>query len=193
LITPDTQKTPHFQSNFRIPKTALNVKSEGGRMETEKLTIHIGDKPYKASWGTVVYRGDADKVAKEINSIGTEFSAQQIVDFAQKRKRSELYKCFEWDDGIAANRYRCEQARSIVRSLKITIINDQEEPEVTPIRYFMMPERKNGQYKKTEIIVQRADEYQTLLATAKAELIAFKNKYSRLSELEEVFEAIDRL
>ena len=162
-------------------------------METEKLTIHIGDKPYKASWGTVTFKGDAEKVAEEINSIGEEFTAQQIVDFAMSHKRSELYKCFEHDDKVAANRYRCYQARAIVGSLKITIINDQEEQEVTPIRYFMMPEQKGGRYKKTEIVVQRADEYQTLLATAKAELIAFKNKYSRLSELEEVFEAIDRL
>lgn len=158
----------------------------------EEINIAWGKKPYTASWGTVVFKADAEKVAHEIESIGDKVTAQQIVDFAED-ENTELHGCFEWDNDIAANRYRCVQARSIVSSLKITILHDDKPAEKTEIRYFVMPERKCGSYQKTEVVIQKPDEYQKLLANAKAELQAFKKKYKRLGELEEVFEAIDRL
>ena len=127
---------------------------------------------------------DAQKVAEEIRSIGEEASPQQIVDMARSQS-AELHKCFEWDDSIAAEKFRLEQARLVVRHL---VIKEETVPEDRPeVRYFFKPKRDEG-YKSTEIIVRKEDEYKALLAQAWAELQAFKVKYSMLTELQEIFD-----
>lgn len=161
----------------------------------ETIKIDWANSKYVASWNGFSYKANAETVANEISSIGEEFTAQQVVDYAEKHPDSELYKCFSWDDEKCANLYRCGIARQIIGNLKITIIHDEPEiaPKPTNIRFFSMPEHSHGTYKKTEIVVKRPDEYQILLETALNELRWFRNKYANLSELEAVFEAIDAL
>ena len=70
-----------------------------------------------AKWkeGIGFYKGiSAQKVAEEIASIGESATPQQIVDRARD-ENSELHKCFEWDDSIAAENWRKQQARIIGR------------------------------------------------------------------------------
>lgn len=129
---------------------------------------------------------DAQKVAEEIRGIGEEASSQQIVDRARD-ENSELHKCFEWDDSIAAEKYRLKQAGYVVHHL---VIKEEKVPEDRPeIRYFFKPKADAG-YKPTKVIVRKEDEYKALLARAWAELQAFKVKYSMLTELQEIFDLI---
>lgn len=160
---------------------------------TEKITLDYVGKSYKAEWGSVKFKAKAEDVAKELENMGDGFTRRQVVDYASERKDSELYKCFEWDDTVAADRYRIQQAGSIISNLKITIIKDDKPPEKTNISMFVMPERKGGTYQKTELVVKNIERYELLLNKAISELQIFKNKYSTLSELEEVFKAIDAL
>lgn len=70
-----------------------------------------------ASWKIGgIFKADAQQVAKEICSIGDECSPQDIVVFARD-ERSELHKCFEWDDSIAGERYREIQAQRYLEHL----------------------------------------------------------------------------
>jgi dsDNA-binding SOS-regulon protein len=69
-------------------------------------------------------------------------------------------------------------------------ISGKQEP--TSIRVFHRTDRVSG-YKPTLLIMKNADEYEKMLKMAKEELRIFKNKYSSLSELEKVFDAIDEL
>lgn len=41
-----------------------------------------------------------------------------------KRPNSILHPCFEWDDGEAAGKWREEQARVLIRSIRVTITTD---------------------------------------------------------------------
>jgi len=142
-----------------------------------------------AKWreGYGFFKGvDAQKVAEEIRGIGEEASSQQIVDRARD-ENSELHKCFEWDDSIAAEKYRLKQAGYVVHHL---VIKEETVPEDRPeIRYFFKPKAESG-YKPTKVIVRKEDEYKALLARAWAELQAFKVKYSMLTELQEIFDLI---
>ena len=129
---------------------------------------------------------DANKVAEEIQSIGNEASSQQIVDLA-RNESTELHKCFEWDDSVAAEKYRLVQARYVVHHL---VIEEQEVPEDRPeIRFFYKTDLSES-YKPTKTIVRQEDEYKKLLSQAWAELHAFKRKYSMLEELKDIFELI---
>ena len=145
-----------------------------------------------ASWksGFGLFHADAQKVANEIAEIGESATPQEILEKGRDPE-TELHKCFEWDDTVAAEKYRIQQARQIVRCL---VIRESEEPksDKPEIRMFYKTSNDEG-YKPTSIIMQNKDEYKKLLERAFAELTAFKNKYHSLSELDGVFEQIDLL
>lgn len=142
---------------------------------------------WKAGIG-IFHSADAQTCAEEILSIGEEATAKQIVDKARDN-RTELHKCFEWDDSVAAEKYRIEQARDIVANLVIVRSQEQVEKQEPEIRVFHKPTSTSG-YKPIQVIVQNKDEYQELLKRAYAELHAFKMKYSHLQELDYILSLI---
>ena len=132
-----------------------------------------------------IYKADAQKVYEEIGDKSV--SPEEVLNKARNEK-SELHKCFEWNDGIAAEKYRLQQARMIINLLVIKTENKDDEP----IRVFQISSEKNV-YQPTRFFIQNPDEYQILLRRAKGELQAIRNRYKTLSELEAVFDAIDNL
>ena len=132
-----------------------------------------------------IFKADAQKVADEIIAIGEEATPTQILE-----KARELHKCFTWDDTVAAERWRLQEARTIVRLLVI----ERKEDDPEPVRqFFKISADHDAGYKQTVLIVRDQDEYKALLRQAKAELETFRRKYRALAELEGVFEAIDKL
>lgn len=142
---------------------------------------------WRAGVGESLFKGvDAQIVAEEIASIGESPTAHDIVD-AARNEASELHKCFEWDDSIAAERYREKQARDVVHHL---VIQEEHVPEDRPeVRIFHKVTESPG-YQDVRKIVRNEDLYQKLLAQAWAELRAFKARYSMLSELAEILDLI---
>lgn len=132
-----------------------------------------------------MFKGNAEKIYSEIQSIGEEATAKQILDYARD-ENTELHKCFEWDDSIAAERWRLQQARLIVCNL---VYQEPEKHEPTRIR--VMQSTENNTYKPVRLILQNKTEYEQLLNRALAELHAFKERYKNLSELEEILALID--
>lgn len=142
-----------------------------------------------ATWrpGFNLFKADAQKVADEIGSIGEEVTPAQIVERARDNT-TELHKCFEWDDSVAADKYRLYQARKVVCHLVIKEV--EEKANTAPVRVFHKTESNRG-YKPFELIVKNKTEYEKLLDRAMLELRAFKAKYHTLSELEEILALID--
>lgn len=130
-----------------------------------------------------LYKADAQKVADEIGS--GQITPQEVLEKARD-VNSELHKCFEWDDTIAAEKYRLQQARSII----INLVYAPKKEEEQSVRCFSLTS-KVSTYQPTQQFLVQEDEYQTLLKRALAELEAFKRKYHTLTELEAVFEAIE--
>lgn len=140
----------------------------------------------KAEWRVKgLYKADAQKVADEIgeNSI----TPKELLEKA-KDENSELHKCFEWDNNVAAEKYRLQQARAII----INLVYVQKDKEEQPVRCFQITTEKSV-YQPTRQFLVQENEYQSLLARAKAELESFKKRYATLTELETVFEAIDNI
>ena len=133
-----------------------------------------------------IFKADADKVYSEIGNLES-ITPQNVLEKA-RNKKSELHKCFEWDDSVAAEKYRLSQARQIIQLLVIT----PEQEDVTPVRIFQITSERN-EYKENRFFVENKDEYRILLGRAKTELQAIKKRYATLSELEDVFNAIDQL
>lgn len=133
-----------------------------------------------------LHKANARIVAEEIVSIGESATPAQIVDKARDPE-TELHKCFEWRDDVAAEKYRLQQARQVVCHLVIRETIREDKP---PVRYMLQTKNGDG-YQPTRIIYKDPDKYQALLQSVLRELEAIRNKHSNLSELEQVFEAID--
>lgn len=148
---------------------------------------------WKTGMASLHNGADADTVAREIRSIGEDVTPKQIVNYA-RNEDTELHKCFEWDNNIAAERYRLFQARQVVCHLVIKEPEkdetDNKSTEKTEIRVFHKTDG-NG-YKPAQIVFTNADEYAKLIERAKSELVWFKRKYSKLTnEFPELFHKID--
>ena len=132
-----------------------------------------------------LFKANAQKVYEEIGN--TSVSPEEVLEKA-RNENSELHKCFEWDDSVAAEKFRLQQARQIIQLLVIVPQKKTDEP----VRVFSITSQRNT-YQPTRLFLQQPDEYQILLKKAKIELAEFKKRYKTLSELEEIFKCIDEL
>ena len=135
------------------------------------------------------------EVIKEVEIIseknGGILKPENVVD-AARSKNSPLHKYFEWDDSVAAEKFRLHQARMFINVL-VTIIDKKSEP----VRVFMsLRKDRYGQetgYRTMVSILGDEELYKNLLNDAMEEMEYFRNKYHKLVELKEIFDAIDKV
>ncbi len=137
-----------------------------------------------------LFKADPEKVYREINSIGESYTAESIVRFAEDPK-SELHKCFEWDDEAAAEKFRIAQARQICCNLVVTVTREEKPP--VQIRVISNSGEYDQVYRSTVLTIKNNDQYLKLLEQAKTELIQFKKRYKTITELKSLFDEIDQL
>jgi hypothetical protein len=105
-----------------------------------------------------------------------------------------LHKCFEWNDDIAAEKYRENQARFILQNLVTVSVKQMTQNEQSEVRAFVnVTKAEERAYVSINAVMNDTDMRSELLRTALAELAAFKKKYQQLKELAEVFKVVDRL
>jgi len=128
-----------------------------------------------------------------------------VVEYARNPKTA-LHNRFEWDDDVAAEKYRLWQARQII-SLELVVINSQPESPAeivtqltednckqTKVRAFvsLTTDRYGNQgYRTMEDVLSDDVLRAQLLEDAKADMITFKKKYKTLTELNKIIEAMD--
>lgn len=131
-----------------------------------------------------------------------------VVDFARNPKTA-LHNEFVWDNSVAAERYRLDQARRILRvyvtyeipepehksvSLNLVDSNTKVMPRKVRGTVSLPSDRKNGGgYRWVEDVLNDSSLREEMLETAKQELATFRRKYKKLHELSEVHEAIDKV
>jgi ATPase subunit of ABC transporter with duplicated ATPase domains len=115
-----------------------------------------------------------------------------VVDEASD-EQSPLHSHFEWDDSEASRQYRIWQARTLIRVL--VRMEPASNGKSVPCRVFvsLTPDREQegGGYRVTNAVMADEDMRRQLLLDARREMTTFRNKYARLSELAEVFKAME--
>lgn len=114
-------------------------------------------------------------------------TAQALVDDSRPED-APLHAEFEWDDSIAAERFREDQARAMIRHLTVQI---EANNEAYQVRQYFVVQKESKTYEPIQLILQDEDKTAMLLDQAKRELQAFKAKYACLKELAAVIKAID--
>jgi hypothetical protein len=105
-----------------------------------------------------------------------------VVESARDEE-SPLHHRFEWDDTIAAERFREVQASELIRKVKITYADANGSPQV--VRAFLVV-RGDGPnqsvYEPTEEVMSDPFASKLLLQEFEREWRAFKSKYDHLKE-----------
>ena len=113
-------------------------------------------------------------------------NAVTLVDVSRDPK-APLHDEFEWDDSIAGEEWRKEQARHIIAHL----IHVEVKNEIPEHRAFFKIEKDSGNYIPFETIVRNEDTRQQLLDQALKEFASFRRKYAALTELAKAFDELE--
>lgn len=132
-----------------------------------------------------IFKADANKCYAEILDLKN-ITPQAVLERA-KDEKSELHKCFEWNNDVAAEKYRTIQAGNVIRMLYI----EPKSEDTPPVR--VLSRTSDTVYQPTRTFLTNTTEYEDLLQRALSELESFRKKYETLSELEQVFKEIDIL
>ncbi len=154
----------------------------------------------KYSWKYNV-PADANRVGNELEAIYEEhgkLTPPLIVEDARNDER-ETHKLIEWDESTAAEKYRLEQARYIMRNI-IVVKTDaqptlQEPSRVIKFRAFENVEtvEQERYFMPMQVAVSREDTRNYMLKQAMLALQSFRQKYGMIEELANVIDAIDNL
>ncbi len=134
-----------------------------------------------------------EKLKAKNDGIAT---AESIVA-AASGKRHPLHKQFNWDDTSAANEYRKEQARLLLRSIVVVY---REAPKIPTRAYQVVviesdePDEKPRQvYRSTDAILADPATRAELLTRALSELVSFQRRFRGLQELAPIFRTVNEV
>ena len=147
---------------------------------------------YKYEW-KLKQSVDANVVGKEFERLeeqnGT-LTAVDVLDSA-KSEDSPLHELFEWDDTVAANKYRLSQASFYIRILVKTEVQEEQPKSFRAYVNINPNPQSAGTFENTVTALSKEDTRRIVLNNALKELVSFQNKYNTLIELSAVFSAID--
>lgn len=149
---------------------------------------------YEYEWSGYKYAVPASVVGAECEKIEAEngsVTSEGLVESARSED-SSLHKLFEWDDSVAGEKWRNQQAKVMLSCLKVVVSTEKSEKPIQ-IRAYLNPNYQNSraEYFNIQRTMQDADLKAGVLIRAERELTAFTDKYRTLKELDSIIEAID--
>jgi hypothetical protein len=115
-----------------------------------------------------------------------------LVDYA-RNPAAPIHALFEWNNDVAAEAHRREQARLVVRELRVVVDSDHGSDLVQAFVHVVRVEddQLREGYRLTSLVIQNADEHSQMLDEALRGLRGWRKRYERLAELKSVFSALD--
>ena len=150
---------------------------------------------YEYSWVNYNFPVPASIVGEECEKIEKKngaVTANALVDSA-RAKSSMIHELFEWDDKVAGEQWRLQQAKVVLSCLKITMKTEDDQPP-KKVRAFINtnPERSKGIYMNIEDALSNEESRAGVLIRARRELNSFLDKYSDIDELKDVIKTIKK-
>lgn len=112
------------------------------------------------------------------------FLTPPIVVEAARPKDSLLHSRFEWDNRVAGEKYREQQASELIRSVKISYRKGNKTED---IRYFVSVQREDGySYHPAEVVAQDSTLTAIVLRDMEREWRQLESKYGHFKEFIEM-------
>lgn len=147
------------------------------------------------------YKVPAETVGKALESIEErdgKVTGKSFLDYSRPED-SDTHSMFEWNDAIAAEKYRLRQATQIINQLEVQIVYEstgevREEP-ITISAYVNVNSKgtkEKGSFIRVETAIEKPDMWAVVVANARGELRAFQRKYERYAEFAGVCAEINK-
>lgn len=137
-------------------------------------------------------KADPQRIGQALAKIaadgGGRLTPNAVVE-AARNARSPLHRHFEWDDLKAADAYRLEQAREIIRVIRL------DDGAEEPARAFLSVKDDAGvSYRTSQEVSGSLDLQLAVLKQAERDLDAFQKRYRELTEIcEDVMSAREKV
>ncbi len=169
----------------------------------------------KYSWKSgYSYKVSAETVGNVLEKIKEEKGYATSDDFLEysRDEESETHSLFEWDDAVAAEKFRHRQSAQIINQLEVEIVYTEDARSVEPMEInaentemrsisvnafsnigarWSPDLTEKAKYVDTISAMRDADTRKQVLLNASKELTVFKRKYMVFKELALVISAIN--
>jgi hypothetical protein len=136
---------------------------------------------------------DANIVGNHIEMLRAqskgELTPQDVLDDA-KHSNSPLHSFFEWDDSAAAQHFRLNQARGLIRAV-VAIYTHDDKPATRVKAYVHIPEPGAPHYRSAEQAMSQQKTRDLVLMRAWREFQQWRKRYEELDEFAEIFRKAD--
>lgn len=161
---------------------------------------------YKVKGLNKVSASVAGAVCEELTNSEDGLSPTRLVDVSRD-ETAPLHNEFEWDDHIAGEAWRIDQAKHLIANLTIVKTTDQEERESDTDgnsaqgssqksepkdRAFILRPGGNSNYVTLKNALEDEQIKASMLCSAKRDMEIFVAKYRRLEDLSSVVNAINQ-
>lgn len=148
------------------------------------------------SWKVPVYKVSAQQAGEhieELDRIHGEVTPQILLDDSRPTD-AVLHPCYEWDDSIAAEKYRLHQSKKIIGNLVIVSVSknkDDAEKETRVNAFVSIKERnESASYRPTVMALSNSNMKAQVVKNAVAELRMFKAKYNGIVDFESIIKEV---
>lgn len=142
----------------------------------------------------------AGKVCHDIIEEEGAVTPKRLVDVSRPDD-APLHNEFEWNDDVAAEKFREEQARMIIKNIIIVDSSADEERSIEKTevnvnkfegsRAFVPTDEKVHKYIDLSTALSNEAWRENLINQARKDMLAFRTKYYRLVELKPIIKEID--
>ena len=145
----------------------------------------------------IVRREEIRTALIEIADGNDGYLSPHAVVQAASNPESVLHDEFEWNNDAAGERFRLLQAAALIRRVRVTVVRKQLENKSVKIEtvreYQSRPSARNPEqgYEHVQEIMQDSEKRAEMLRHCLTELAAIRRRYQQLTELAEVWSAID--
>ena len=141
---------------------------------------------------------DAQRVGHELEATQRHnkdglLVAHEVVSRA-RNEGNPLHKYFQWDDDVAAEEYRNQQARQLIRSVEVVRVSKNKETSL-PAFISLTPDRaqERGGYQNIQTVMSSSQKQRQMLTDAHKAFLSFRRKYEHLSKLRPLFDVADQV
>ena len=107
---------------------------------------------------------------------------------ASRPEKSPTHCLFEWDDNVAAEKWRLSQSQSIITSLRVVYLDDDKQKVKVSAFINTSKQKERATYESIEIALQDSGKRQLVLNRLRGELDAFIVRNQHIEELADLLE-----
>lgn len=146
-------------------------------------------------WRTYNQKVPAQIVGEHIEQLSAEYETitpQLLVDNARP-EGAVMHPLYEWDDSIAAEKYRVQQSTHIMSELVIVHVEetdvDEDDKKPVMVRAFhsVSNHRETANYQPIAKIIENEEMESQVLQNARKDLESFQRKYQGLIDIKALF------